>query len=55
MRNNGGEEKATQRELKDSAGRELVIHGIYRHFKDDSYLVEDVCTHSETKETLVLY
>ncbi len=48
-------QKATQRELKDSAGRELVIHGIYRHFKDNSYLVEDVCTQSETEETLVLY
>lgn len=48
-------QKATQLELKDSAGRELVIHGIYRHFKGDLYLVEDVCTHSETRETLVLY
>ena len=35
--------------------RELVIHGVYRHFKGDSYIVEDVCEHSETGETLVLY
>ena len=35
--------------------RELVIHGVYRHFKGDSYIVEDVCEHSETGEKLVLY
>ena len=33
----------------------LVIHGIYRHFKGDYYIVEDVCIHSETKEEMVLY
>ncbi len=35
--------------------RELKIKGIYRHFKGDYYIVEDVCTHSETKEKYVLY
>lgn len=35
--------------------RELKIHGIYRHFKGDLYLVEDVATHSETKEKYVVY
>ncbi len=34
---------------------ELKIKGIYKHFKGDSYIVEDVCTHSETREKYVLY
>lgn len=33
----------------------LVIHGIYRHFKGDSYLVEDVARDSETGEEVVVY
>ena len=33
-----------------------VIKGrIYKHFKGDYYLVEDVVYHSETKEQMVLY
>ena len=33
-----------------------VIPGrVYKHFKGDLYLVEDVVLHSETKEPLVLY
>ncbi len=35
--------------------RELVIHGVYRHFKGDLYIVEDICEHSETGEKMVLY
>ena len=35
--------------------RELKIHGIYRHFKGDYYLVEDIAKHSETKEDMVVY
>lgn len=34
---------------------EVVIHGIYRHFKGDYYIVEDVATHSETREKYVVY
>ena len=34
---------------------ELKIKGIYRHFKGDYYLVEDVALHSETKEEYVVY
>ena len=35
--------------------RELKIHGIYKHFKGDQYLVEDVATFSETGEQCVVY
>lgn len=35
--------------------RELKIHGIYRHFKNKYYIVEDVAYHSETKEEYVVY
>lgn len=35
--------------------QELKIKGIYKHFKGDYYLVEDVVIHSETKEKMVLY
>ena len=34
---------------------ELKINGIYKHFKGDYYIVEDVATHSETKEKYVVY
>ncbi|MGN1269462.1 MAG: DUF1653 domain-containing protein [Clostridia bacterium] len=35
--------------------REIKIHGIYKHFKGDLYIVEDVATHSETREKYVVY
>lgn len=34
---------------------EVKIHGIYKHFKGDYYLVEDIAIHSETKEKYVVY
>ena len=34
---------------------ELKLHGIYKHFKGDYYLVEDVALHSETQEEYVIY
>ena len=34
---------------------ELKIHGIYKHFKGDFYLVEDVGMYSETQEECVIY
>ena len=33
----------------------LKVKHIYRHFKGDLYLVEDIATHSETKEKYVVY
>ena len=35
--------------------REIQKHRVYKHFKGDYYLVEDVVVHSETREKLVLY
>ena len=35
--------------------RELKIKGIYKHFKGDYYLVEDIANDSETKEQYVVY
>ena len=34
---------------------ELVIKGIYRHFKGKEYIVEDVALDSETLEEMVVY
>jgi len=34
---------------------ELKVKGIYKHFKGDYYLVEDVALDSETEEEYVVY
>ena len=34
---------------------ELKINRIYKHFKGDYYLVENIAIHSETKEEYVVY
>lgn len=34
---------------------EIKIKGIYKHFKGDYYLVEDIAIHSETDEKYVVY
>lgn len=31
------------------------LHGIYKHFKGDFYIIEDIAFDSETKEKLVVY
>ena len=35
--------------------QELKINGIYKHFKGDYYLVEEIVKNSETQEEMVLY
>jgi hypothetical protein len=34
---------------------EIVVHGVYKHFKGDMYIVEDLARHSETNEIMVIY
>lgn len=35
--------------------REIKINGVYKHFKGDYYLVQDVANDSETKQLFVVY
>ena len=35
--------------------RKIKIHGVYKHFKGDYYLVLDIVINSETMEEMVLY
>lgn len=43
-------------QAKDKKSNDKVkIHGIYKHFKGDLYLVEDIVNHSETGEKMVAY
>ena len=34
---------------------EVKIKGIYKHFKGDNYILEDIATHTETDEEYVVY
>lgn len=35
--------------------REVKVGRVYRHYKGDLYLVEDIARHSETDEKMVVY
>ncbi len=35
--------------------RDVVIHGVYRHFKGNLYIVEDIALDCETMKELVIY
>ncbi len=51
-----GEKKSGEEEKEETAkGRKLKVGGVYRHFKGDEYLVEDLGYDSETKEKMVVY
>lgn len=41
--------------MKGATMNKIKIKGIYRHFKGDLYLVEDIIYHSETNEKMVAY
>ena len=34
---------------------ELRVNGIYRHYKGDLYIIENIAKHSETEEKMVVY
>lgn len=34
---------------------EIIIHGIYKHYKGNQYQVLNLATHSETLEKMVVY
>ena len=38
-----------------NAKNRFKIHGIYKHYKGNLYLLEDVIYHSETGEKMVVY
>lgn len=46
---------AAREPKKNGQPEDIVIHGIYKHFKGDSYVVEDVAENSETGEMMVSY
>ena len=41
--------------MEDFNMNQIKVKSIYKHFKGDLYLVEDIATHSETMEKYVVY
>ncbi|MBR2543656.1 DUF1653 domain-containing protein [Candidatus Saccharibacteria bacterium] len=41
--------------MSEPENQRFKLHGVYRHFKGDYYLLEDVIYHSETGEKMVAY
>ena len=41
--------------MSGSENQRFKLHGVYRHFKGNCYLLEDVIYHSETGEKMVAY
>ena len=35
--------------------KKVVIHGVYKHYKGDLYIVEDIAYNSETEEKMIVY
>lgn len=46
---------AALKPAENQAARQLELHRIYRHFKGDHYLTEDIVYDAETGQELVLY
>ena len=46
---------ATAANTKSDAPRDIQLHRVYKHFKGDYYLVEDVAKDCETEEPMVVY
>ena len=41
--------------MQNETNPRFKLHGIYRHFKGDLYMLEDIAYHSETKEKMITY